>query len=60
MNKFALPVLLSALLLSACGGGSPYRVETRAPLASDQDQDINVLLRQVKRERQVTDTRSGT
>ncbi len=59
MEKIALPLLFSALLLSACAAGSSYRVETRDPGAAGQEQDINTLLRQVKRERQVNDTRSG-
>ena len=59
MSKIALPLLISVLLLSGCGGGSPYRVETRDPGTVRQEQDIDTLLRQVKRERQINDTRSG-
>lgn len=59
MNKIALSVLFSALLLSGCVSGSPYGVKSRAPVADDQ-QDINETLTRVQRERNLNESRGGS
>lgn len=59
MKKALLIALTAPLLLSACGGGSPYRIEARDVVEPPPDVLTQERLDEILRERNRDASRSG-
>jgi hypothetical protein len=59
MKKLLLIALAVPLIFSACGGGSPYRVEARDVVEPPPEVMTQERLDAIVRERQIDSSRSG-